>query len=155
MNNKTLTTAEQLILIGKAENLFNENFEPKEYETLKYLIVREPDVGVTKMLLMLEFAPYEYHAQALLSYMTRNNIPEIIINGGGKVTFSPDDKRIQFFGLSYAFGKVCKDEVLKFATTAWPSFKCNDVFGELGKEDISISGELYSQAKVKYEAEHP
>ena len=153
MNNSTKTSP--LILIGPASKYFDADLQPTAPTELKCIVVKELKSDEIQILLLKMYEPFEYHAEALLSYMKEKHLSEIMINGGGKVYFDPIEKTVRYYDKSYAFGYVCQDEVLNFSKHVWSDFDIKPNFGSSSQSNMAVSGRSYSYEKVKYEAEHP
>lgn len=137
------------------EQYFDSNLKPLKEFDLKFLIIKDPGSELAQMLLMKEYNPYQYHAQALQKFMDDNSLIEIIVNGGGKIRFRAERQQIVFYNKSYAFGLASHSELKEFCEKHWPGIEIRIDIQENPREHISISGKIYTYAKVKYEADNP
>lgn len=142
-----------LIFIGNLQLKFDTYNQPLETMRLLKFIMLQAQDGSLHMLLMEQNDPFEYHAEGVLAYMTENNLKEIRINGGGKVSFYPT--KMFFHGFSYAFGGAYEYEVESFAKKTWPNLEIIVDLGDQSDGSIEIFGKDYSREKVKYFVDNP
>ncbi len=144
----------QLILVGKAIKCFDSNLQPTVSNEYKFLIIKSPEDILPQILVMEEFEPFVYHAQALLCYMEENNLNEVVVNGGGKINFYLNDLAYKIYGKSYSFDIPCVEEVSQISNQLWPKFRYRiDIISSV--QDINISGEICTFEKVKYYVDNP
>jgi hypothetical protein len=152
--NSQIPKKDRLVLIGPVNDLLGADFLPKEQHEFKYLMINEKGLEYPQMLIMDEYNPYTYHAQALKSYMKERQLQEITVNGGGKIRFNPQYHECRVSGKSYAFGEASGFEVLDFVKSIWPemSVLCGASKDRLG---IFTSGKVYNLDQVQYYIDHP
>ena len=141
---------------GLTQSHFDDNGNIIKDATFKYLMI-ESSEGKLQMMLMLEGKPFTYHAEALLDHMKKNSIPEIKVNGGGKIYISPSRKMIDVEGKSYAFGKSFRPEVFRFLNEIFPNFEISTdrMHTDPGGNNMNIAGVVLNFEKVKWEVDHP
>lgn len=150
----TQTVADRLILIGSAKDCFDADMQPIRQQSFKYIVVKDPNKDYIQILVMVMYLPFEYHAEALLNHMDENNIPEILVNGGGKLSITPGES-CYFHGKSYAFKHPWPEEIEQLQKDIWPNLKFLNNSESSAQGNMSVSGKLYTRAQVKYEADHP
>ncbi len=138
-----------LILIEKVAQYFDERLQPRFDLDLKFVILKESEDAELKILFMEVFHPFDYHPQAVLFHMQKNDLQSVITNGGGKVVFDAENKTIIFSGYSKSFGNFCPKDVMAITGKVWPAFK--NVFTAMrGSADvIAVSGKTRSLEEIK------
>ena len=147
---KIFMTKEPIIFVGTIAHLFNKP-AIETITTLKFLLTKNTEHSPTQILLMKEFSPYEFHAEALLFHMKKNNLNEIIVKGGGKICFNFVENKLSIFGTSYAFKSALKDEIEKICKECWPGYEilANKLRDEM--TPIEVDGKIYSIKDVEEE----
>lgn len=140
-----------LILIGGAANYFDSNGDPipvSEEVELKFMMIQNADDKQIKMLIMKEWQPHEYHAQALKQYMEENSLMEIKENGGAKITLR--STYTLFWGRSHSLGQASAKEVEDFSKAVWPTMKC--IFSlDDKRKGMAIAGIIRSRKRIEQE----
>jgi hypothetical protein len=113
-------------------------------------MIQEPNSAEIKMLLLAPYRPYEYHAQALLSYMDQNGFSQIKINGGGKVEMSPQDEFL-FYEKSYAFKYANHAEIQALCNQVWPGRAIRIT----SPNSETVMSRVWTKSQVKHEADNP
>jgi hypothetical protein len=141
----------QLILIGEAENYFDEYCELLMKGVFKFLLINDKD-RVPQILLMIKGKPFDLHAQALLQHMQDSGLTDIEVHGGGDLHFF-DNGSISASELSDAFKSVIPEELIECSRQIWPSKKMytTDV-DYLSNADFGKYHRLYSLDEVIAEA---
>ena len=109
-----------VVLIGEAENYFDEKFQPTMKMDLKFLIIGEVGSTSLQFLLMEPNHPHEIHAQALLEYMKTNKLVQIMVYGGGKLRFYIEQRLVRFSDRSYSFGIPSESRLIELSKSIWP-----------------------------------
>lgn len=142
-----------LIFVGNLHNKFDEKNLPLDLSARLKFVMLIGLTGSLQMLLMEEYEPFSYHAQAILSYMKENNLDKITLNGGGKLTF--EDKRFSFNGFSYAFDGANNEEVRAFAEKIWPDQSIEVSLGRQLEGPIDKTGTQYLLGKIQHFVDNP
>jgi hypothetical protein len=146
------STTSDLIFISPVERFFDPHRQPATAEfKLKFVMLKGLD-GTLCMLLMEEDRPFSYHAEGVLSYMKENKLTEIVINGGGVVTFKRGSCFFNQF--SYAFGGANEEEVKEFANNIWKNLQFESSLGRQRESGIA-QGKTYSLREIQHFVDNP
>lgn len=115
---------QNLILIGEIKELFcSDSATAKEYLNAAKFILFSIDNVEYKMIMHLESEPYKNHPQAVLKYMEDNNLNEIYLYGGAKITISPSMNKIITHDFSYTFKSPNDEKLKEVIKSIWPKSK--------------------------------
>ncbi len=146
----TMTTIENLILVGEIEKLFNADAKAKKYiKDAKFILVSTDNVKY-KMIMHLASYPYEYHSQAVLKYMEDNNLNEIYSYGGAKIVLGTIDD-VLCHGKSYALKTANDEKLTEVVKSIWPNAEL-----EIMTSGVKVKeAMLFPKERIQYFAEHP
>ncbi|MES2930648.1 MAG: hypothetical protein V4665_02595 [Patescibacteria group bacterium] len=143
---------QNIILIGKATEYLDEDFNLLKPEAFKYLLFKRTEESPLQMMLMIKDEPYQLHAQALFFYMQEKGLSEVIIHGGGVIKLLNNCNNIIFSGTSYAFKSVSKEELEAFIRGIWPDAEISmKMIAPLENDDKAFH-RLYLLSEVLKEA---
>jgi hypothetical protein len=139
----------RFVLIGGAQNCFDDQGCLKGKYTFQYLLIRE-NAKPLQMLLMIVYDPFTYQAQGLLSHMKDQKLPNIRVCGGGYITFSDNMKDIVVFGGSKSFKNAVPHAIHKFFLALYPSAQIHTIeMNPVTMLEIRTHHRVYKQEEIQ------
>ena len=145
-----------IIIAKQAFPYFDENMMPIKSAEFKYLMVSTDNKNL-QMLLMIEYCPFSYHAESVKWLMEKEELEIIKINGGGIISFGVETNEIVIYEKSYAFGKVCIDEVVEFLKEKFPGFvvDSSNMFNDINIKRMHETGKIFNLEQIQRFIDRP